>query len=88
MNKTQKMNLIENILKTCLFSEYLPSEFSTELLTKTEFSIKSNKLMQPISFSMDKFNDLENRRFIAIPEISSFIGAVHALAEDNILEPE
>lgn len=86
MDKTQKMNLIENILKTCLFSEYLPSEFSTELLSKSEFSIKSSKLISPIIFSMDKFNDLENRRFIAIPEISSFIGAVHALAEDNILE--
>ena len=86
MDKTQKMNLIENILKTCLFSEYLPSEFSTELLSKTEFSVKGKKLIQPITFSMDKFNDLENRRFISIPEISSFVCAVHALAEGNILE--
>ena len=86
MDKTQKMNLIDNILKTCLFSEYLPSEFSSELLNKSEFSIRCNKLISPIFFSMDKFNDLENRRFIAIPEISSYIGAIHALAEDNILE--
>lgn len=86
MNKTQKMNLVETILKSCLFSEYLPSEFSTELLTKNEFSIISNNLLPPTTFSMDKFNDIENRRFISIPEISSFICAVHSLAEDNILE--
>ena len=86
MNKTQKMNLVEIILKSCLFSEYLPSEFSTKLLTKNEFSITNNNLLQPITFSMDKFNDIENRRFISIPEISSFICAVHSFAEDNILE--
>lgn len=86
MNKAQKKSLIDNILKTCLFSEYLPSEFSTELLNQAEFSIKSIKLIPPISLSMDKFNDLDNRRFIAIPEVTSFIHAVQALKEGTILD--
>lgn len=85
MDKTQKMNLIETILRTCLFSEYLPSEFSTELLTKEEFSITSNSLLAPVTFSMDKFNDFANRRFISIPEITSYISAVHSLSESDIL---
>lgn len=86
MDKKQKMSLIETILKSCLFSEYLPSEFTTKLLTKNEFAIANENLLQPVTFSMDKFNDLENRRFIAIPEICSFIAAVQSFTQDNILE--
>lgn len=85
MDKNKKMDLIETILKTCMFSEYLPSEFSTELLTRDQLSINNKKLLPPVTFSMDKFNDLENRRFISIPEISSYICAVKSLAEGNIL---
>lgn len=86
MDKILKKELVENILHTCLFSEYLPSEFSTEYLNTSLFSIKNSNIMAPVVFTMDKYNDLGNRRYISIPEIGSFLNAVEALSNGKILE--
>lgn len=86
MDKQQKSKLINNILQTCLFSEYLPPEFNTTGLTDLCFTeplpIDSNA---PITFSMDKYNDYGNRRFISIPSIVTFIDAVLSLSDGTIL---
>lgn len=77
--KKRKKSLKENVLHTCLFSEYLPSEFSTiDLNTKLPAAPKSN-IIAPVVFTMDKHNDFGNRRYISIPEVGSFLNAVDAL---------
>lgn len=87
MTKEQKNNIINTILKSCLFSEYLPTEFNTEKLTQVCFEVKfPNYSLKPIEFTMDKFNDLGNRRYIAIPEVWSFLSAVASLKCGNILQ--
>lgn len=86
MDKNQKRDLVEHILKTCLFSEYLPSEFTTKLLNNKCLDIcNKNIFLEPLSFSMDKFNELKDRRYIFVPEITSFISAVRILSDGNIL---
>lgn len=86
MDKKRKKSLKENVLHTCLFSEYLPSEFSTiDLNTKLPAAPKSN-IIAPVVFTMDKHNDFGNRRYISIPEVGSFLNAVDALFDDKILD--
>lgn len=87
MDNEEKKELIETILQSCLFSEYLPSEFSTAQLSYEEFSIpQTAELLPPVNFSMDKFNDSENRRFLAIPDVRAYIAAVQSLEGRDILE--
>ena len=87
MTNEQKDKIINTILQSCLFSEYLPNEFNSEKLTQKCFVSKfPNYSLKPVEFTMDKFNDLGNRRYIAIPEIWSFLDAVVALNNGNILQ--
>ena len=86
MDKKQKAKMMESLLKSCLFSEYLPSEFTTKQLKKDAFTITNNAMIPPITFSMDKFNDYGNRRYISIPDICAFIQAIHSLDEKDILD--
>ncbi len=87
MTKQQKNELINTILKSCLFSEYLPSEFSTSDLSSKCFEFRApNTSLAPIEFTMDKYNDLGNRRFISVPEIWSYINAINSLSDGNALQ--
>lgn len=87
MTKQQKNELINMILKSCLFSEYLPSEFNTSDLSSKCFEFSApNSSFAPIAFTMDKYNDLGNRRFISIPEIWSYINAINSLSNGDVLQ--
>jgi len=87
MNKKEKNQIIEKILQSCLFSEYLPKEFTTQKLTrKNLIGVKDNTKIAPIDFSMDKFNETGCRRFLSIPDINNYLSAVNALYDDVLEE--
>ena len=87
MDLVQKKEIINEILKNGFFSEYLPPEFTTEKLNNDIFTIGTkHRMIDPVTFSMDKLNDLNNRRVISIPEVFYFAQAVNALKQGDLLQ--
>ena len=86
MGSNKKGEIINKILESCLFSEYLPSEFNTKGLLKECLENIPSESHKPLCFTMDKFNDYNSRRNIFVPTVISFVDVVEVLYSSTIID--
>lgn len=86
MSKYNTDELLETMLKSGFFSEYLPEGFTSDTFSKLkDKGIKSTNT-QPYVYTMNKNEHSKERRIISIPEVGSYVNLIKYLESEKLLK--
>ncbi len=81
-----KEHIIKEFKCKGFYSEYLPPCFKLDETVFNYCPKEKCDLIEPLSFTMSRFNEKHGRRTIYIPEIGSYIVMANYIIENDILE--
>lgn len=83
----KRVKAVQNFLYTIgFYSEELPSEYYVKNMSVFKNKVISKTNVIPFRYTMNKDENIENRRIISIPEFGSYITAVKSLTNGEVLK--
>lgn len=86
MSKYNIEELLETMLKSGFFSEYLPDGFTSDTFSNLNDKQMESTNTQPYVYTMNKNEHSKERRMISIPEVGSYVNLIKYLESENLLK--